>query len=35
MLAGIYFGMHIGIALIATSFVSVWLIKSPEVAARF
>ena len=35
MLAGIYFGMHIGIALIATSFVSVWFIKSPEVAARF
>lgn len=35
MLAGIYFGMHIGIALIATSFVGVWLIKSPEVAARF
>ena len=27
--------LHIGIALIATSFVSVWLIKSPEVAARF
>lgn len=35
MLAGIYFGMHIGVALIVTSFVSVTLIKSPEVAARF
>lgn len=35
MLALIYFGMHIGIALIATSFVGVWLVKSPEVAARF
>lgn len=35
MLAGIYFGMHIGVALIVSSFVSVWLVKSPEVAARF
>jgi len=35
MLAGIYFGMHIGVALIVTSFFSVWLVKSPEVAARF
>lgn len=35
MLAGIYFGMHIGIALIVTSFVSVGLIKSPPIAARF
>lgn len=35
MLAGIYFGMHIGVALIVTSFVSVALIKSPDVAARF
>lgn len=35
MLAGIYFGMHIGVALIVTSFLSVWLVKSPEVAARF
>ncbi|MDO9504589.1 MAG: TRAP transporter large permease [Hydrogenophaga sp.] len=35
MLAFIYFGMHIGIALIATSFAGVWLIRSPEVAARF
>lgn len=35
MLAAIYFGMHIGVALIVTSFLSVWLVKSPEVAARF
>lgn len=35
LLAAIYFGMHIGIGLIVTSFLSVWLIKSPEVAARF
>lgn len=35
MLAGIYFGMHIGVALIVSSFVSVWLVKSPDVAARF
>lgn len=35
MLAAIYFGMHIGVGLIVTSFLSVWLIKSPEVAARF
>jgi len=35
MLAGIYFGMHIGIALIVTSFIGVWLIKSPPIAARF
>jgi len=35
MLAGIYFGMHIGVALIVSYFVSVWLVKSPEVAARF
>jgi tripartite ATP-independent transporter DctM subunit len=35
MLAGIYFGMHIGVGLILTSFISVWLVKSPEVAARF
>lgn len=35
MLAGIYFGMHIGVALIVTSFLSVGLIKSPDVAARF
>lgn len=35
MLAAIYFGMHIGVGLIVTSFISVWLVKSPEVAARF
>ncbi len=35
MLAGIYFGMHIGVALIVTSFLSVALIKSSDVAARF
>lgn len=35
MLAGIYFGMHIAVALIISSFLSVWLVKSPEVAARF
>jgi tripartite ATP-independent transporter DctM subunit len=35
MLAGIYFGMHIGVALIVTSFVCTALIKSPEIAARF
>jgi tripartite ATP-independent transporter DctM subunit len=35
MLAGIYFGMHIGIALIVTSFVGVWMIKSAPIAARF
>ncbi len=35
MLAGIFFGMHIAVALILTSFVSVWLIRSPEIAARF
>jgi C4-dicarboxylate transporter, DctM subunit len=35
MLAGIYFGMHIGIALIATSFLSVALVKSGPITARF
>jgi len=35
MLAAIYFGMHIGIGLIVTSFLSVALLKSPDVAARF
>jgi C4-dicarboxylate transporter, DctM subunit len=35
ILAAIYFGMHIGVGLIVTSFLSVALIKSPEVAARF
>ena len=35
MLGFIILGMHIGIALIVTSFVAVWLMKSPEIAARF
>lgn len=35
MLLLIYGGMHIGVALIATSFIGVALVKSPEVAARF
>ena len=35
MLGLIYFGMHIGVALIVTSFVSVLMIKSGPVAARF
>ena len=35
LLAFIYFGMHIGVALIVTSFVSVMLIKSGPVAAKF
>lgn len=35
MLAAIYFGMHIGVALIVTSLISVWLIKSPGIAAHF
>lgn len=35
MLAFIYFGMHIGVALIATSFVGVALIKGPDIGARF
>jgi tripartite ATP-independent transporter DctM subunit len=34
MLAAIYFGMHIGIALMLTSFLCVWLLKSPALAAR-
>lgn len=34
LLAVIYFGMHIGIGLMLTSFVGVWLLKSPEIAAR-
>lgn len=34
MLAAIYFGMHIGVALMLTSFLAVWLLKSPELAAR-
>lgn len=35
LLAAIYLGMHIGIALIVTSFAGAALIKTPEVAARF
>ena len=35
MLGFIYFGMHIGVALIVTSFAGVALIKSPEIGARF
>ena len=35
MLVAIVVGMHIGVALIVTSFLSVWLMKSPEIAARF
>ena len=35
MLVAIVVGMHIGVALIVTSFLSVWLLKSPEIAARF
>jgi tripartite ATP-independent transporter DctM subunit len=35
LLTFIYFGMHIGVALIVTSFVSVLMIKSGPVAARF
>jgi C4-dicarboxylate transporter, DctM subunit len=35
LLTFIYFGMHIGVALIVTSFAAVALIKSPDVAARF
>jgi len=34
LLAGIYFGMHIGIALILVSFVSVWILKTPVLATR-
>lgn len=34
MLAAIYFGMHIGVALIAVSFVSVMLLKSAALANR-
>jgi C4-dicarboxylate transporter DctM subunit len=34
MLLAVYFGMHIGIALMAVSFVGIWLVKSPELAAR-
>lgn len=34
MLAAIFFGMHIGVALMLVSFVGVWLLKSPDLAAR-
>jgi C4-dicarboxylate transporter, DctM subunit len=34
LLAAIYFGMHIGVALIVVSFVSLALLKSPALAAR-
>jgi tripartite ATP-independent transporter DctM subunit len=34
MLLAVYFGMHIGIALIAVSFVGIGLVRSPELAAR-
>jgi tripartite ATP-independent transporter DctM subunit len=35
MLFFIYVGVHIGVALILTSFLGVWLVKNAEVAARF
>jgi C4-dicarboxylate transporter, DctM subunit len=35
MLSAIYFGMHIGAALIVTSLISVSLLKGPDVAGRF
>jgi tripartite ATP-independent transporter DctM subunit len=35
MLVFIILGMHIGVALIVTSFATVWLMRSPEIAARF
>ena len=35
MMAAIYFGMHIGVGLIVTSFLAVAALKSPDVAARF
>ena len=35
MLCFMMLGMHSGLALIVTSFVAVWLMKSPEIAARF
>ena len=34
MLLAVYFGMHIGVALMAVSFVGIWMLKSPELAAR-
>jgi C4-dicarboxylate transporter DctM subunit len=35
MLTFIVLGMHIGVALIVTSFAAVWVLRSPEIAARF
>ncbi len=35
MLGLILLGMHIGIALVVTSFVAAWLMRTPEIAARF
>jgi C4-dicarboxylate transporter, DctM subunit len=35
MLSFIYFGMHIGVALIVTSFAGVAMIKGPQIGARF
>jgi tripartite ATP-independent transporter DctM subunit len=34
LLALIYLGIHIGIGLIAVSFAGIWLLRSPELAAR-
>lgn len=34
MLAGIFFGVQVGLALMSVSFVSIWMLKSPEIAAR-
>lgn len=34
LLAAVYFGMHIGVALVLTSFVGVALLKDPTIAAR-
>jgi C4-dicarboxylate transporter, DctM subunit len=34
MIAGIFFGVQVGIALMGVSFVSIWMLKSPEIAAR-
>ena len=35
MLAAIYYGVHIGVALIVSSFISVWLMKDGTIASRF
>lgn len=34
MLGAIYLGMHIGVALILVSFISVWILKTPTLASR-